>query len=563
MSEAAEHAVVVIGAGPSGLALAIELGSRGVDCLLVERNDRVGYAPRAKTTNVRTRTHLRRWGIADKLASVAPFGIDYPSDVKFVTRLGGFGLATIENASNCAPARNDFYPEHGQWVPQYKLEQVLREHAETLPSVRIVFNTAFKSADQSADGVDVVLEDVTDGTERRVSCRYLVGGDGARSAVRDLIGATMSGKYGLSRNYNIVFRAPGLARAHPHGQATMYWQVNPAAPSLIGPMDEDDLWFFMPTRLPEGFTITRENAATLIREATAIDLSYEIRSSDEWVASSLIADRYRQGGVFLIGDACHLHPPFGGYGMNMGVADGVDLGWKIAAVLQGWGGPALLDSYETERRAIHEEVIAEAAANHAVLSNDFWSEGLETPGEDGDALRAAVGKRIYAAKEREFHTLGTVLGGCYAASPIIATEPAPAAPGGGDARVYEPSSRPGCLAPHAWRADASSLYDAFGKGFALLCRPDADPADARRAVAEASAQGEPLVVVDLSVDEAADRYPCSLTLVRPDQFVAWRGNSWAEGILAFAAGWDRLAGSHPSEDRKSPTSLERQPERAS
>lgn len=530
-----DHQVVIVGSGPSGLALAIELGSRGVSCLVVERNERVGFAPRAKTTNVRTRTHLRRWGIADRLAAVSPFGVDYPSNVHFVTRLGGPSLAVIENASNCAPERHDDYPEHGQWVPQYKLEQVLREHAASLSGVTFRFSTEFVLATQDEDHVVVKIRDLVQDNEEAVQARYLVGADGARSAVRSLIGARMTGAYGLSRNYNIVFRAPGLAAAHRHGPGSMYWQVNPVAPSLIGPMDVDDVWFFMPTRLPEGFRITQDSAAQLIRDATGIDLPYEILSNDEWVASSLIADRYRQARMFLIGDACHLHPPFGGYGMNMGIADGVDLGWKLAAECQGWGGPLLLDSYERERRGIHEAVIAEAAANHAVLSNDLWHDDLEDLGRAGDAARRAVGERIVAIKQREFHTLGTVLGGCYADSPIIVSDNTPTPEQ--DATSYEPTSRPGCLAPHLWRADGRSLYDCFGPGFALVCRSDADDTsivDARR---EAEAAGITLAVVPLLSNEVDARYPSRLTLVRPDQHVAWRGDHFAEGMLRRAAGW--------------------------
>ena len=524
--------VAIVGAGPSGLALAIELGSRGVTCIVVERNDRVGYAPRAKTTNVRTRTHLRRWGIAGKLAEASPFGVDYPSDVQFVTKLGGHRVALIPNAMNCNPRRDARYPEHGQWVPQYKLEHVMREHAATLPSVRFSFSTEFVRADQDGDGVTMTIHD--EHGRRTLRCAYLVGADGARSKVRELIGATMQGQYGLSRNYNVVFRAPGLAEAHAHGPAAMYWQLNPAAPSLIGPMDAPDVWFFMPTRLPEGVEITKESAATLIRDATGLDLPYEVLSTDEWVASSFIADRYRDRRVFLAGDACHLHPPFGGYGMNMGVADGVDLGWKLAATLQGWGGAALLESYELERRKIHAEVIAEAASNHAVLSNDLMAEGLGEIGPAGDAIRASAGERIVAAKTKEFHTLGTVLGGCYANSPIIADEgdSAPVA----RSQDYQPASRPGCLAPHVWRADGSSLYDAFGSGFSLLCRPETDGCEIDRARTEAAADGVPLDVVRLTADTPDELYPSALTLVRPDQFVAWRGDHWRMGTFALASG---------------------------
>lgn len=524
------HRVAIVGAGPAGLSLAIELGSRGISCLLVEQNDRVGYAPRAKTTNVRTRTHLRRWGIADRLADASPLGVAYPSNVLFVTRLAGRLLARIENASNCAPEKDDRYPEHGQWVPQYKLEQVLRDHAATLPSITMHFGTEFVSAVQDDEGVAMTFHDRESGNSWNERTDYLVGADGARSRVRDLIGGKMEGQYGLSRNYNIVFRAPGLAQAHGHGPATMYWHTDPAFPCLIGPMDKDDVWFFMPTRLPDGVTISDDEAADLIRKVTGVDLPYDILSRDEWVASSLIADRYQQGRIMLEGDACHLHPPFGGFGMNMGVSDAVDLGWKLAARIQGWGGPHLIESYEAERRPIHKEVIAEAQANHAILSNDLWVDGLEADGPEGERLRSEVGRKIVAAKTREFHTLGTVLGTCYDQSPIIASEPGAVVQNGD----YRPSSRPGCLAPHLWLADGRSLYDLFGKGFTLLCHADADPA---LAMSEAAAANIPLTLewFEAGVDRAL--YPSTLTLIRPDQHVAWRGDVWASGLLAQVTGW--------------------------
>ena len=533
---ATAYSVVIIGAGPTGLSLAIELGHRGVNCLVVERNDRVGYAPRAKTTNIRTRTHMRRWGIADRLAAEAPHGVDYPSHVVFVTRLGGQLLARIENHSYCKPERNPDYPEHGQWIPQYKVEKVLREHVAELPSVEIVFNTEFEGADQDDNGVSVRLRDTLSGEQRTIGCHYLVGADGGRSAVRTGIGASMEGRFGLSRNYNIVFRAPGLAEAHPHGPAAMYWQTHPDAPSLIGPMDSGDIWFFMPTRLPENVRISDDEAVTLIQKATGIDLPYEIMSSDEWVANALMATSFSDRRIFLAGDACHLHPPFGGHGMNMGVSDAVDLGWKLAAVLQGWGAPALLESYEPERRQVHQEVIAEAESNHTVLSNDLWRDDLEDPGPAGEAARTEMGRHIIALKDKEFHALGTVLGRSYTHSPVITY-------GEGGARTpssaqnYEPSSLPGCLAPHIWRSASRSLYDQFGLGFALICRPEAGPDDIEACAAEARRMGCELSIVHLTRDEAADLYPARLTLVRPDQHVVWRGESWTSGVLDKALGW--------------------------
>ena len=525
--------VLIVGAGPAGLALAIELGHRSIPCMLIERNDRVGYAPRAKTTNVRTREHLRRWGIAGQLRAASPLGLDYPSNVVFVTRLNGHLLTRIENAMYCAPGKNPLYSEHAQWIPQYSVEEVLRAHVETLPSVELRFSSELVSFEQSDEAVVARVRDLESESTFEVECSYLVGADGARSSVRTAIGAQMSGTYGLSRNYNIVFRAPGLAEAHAHGPAIMYWQVNGDVPSLIGPMDVGDKWFFMPTQLGKDAKLAAEDAPALIRKATGIDLPIEVLSTDEWVASRLIADTYRDRRVFLVGDACHLHPPFGGYGMNMGVADGVDLGWKIAAVLQGWGGETLLASYELERRPVHEFVMDEAVANHALLGHQLWQEGLEDESDAGARLRSEVGARIQTAKMREFITLGVVLGYRYENSPVIVadgTEPPPH-----DFINYVASARPGSLAPHAWLHDGSSLYDHFGAGFTLLAMPGAEGEkldDARRA---AAAIGVPLEVVEPQLPALGELYRARYALIRPDQHVAWRGDSWpANATQLFA-----------------------------
>jgi 2-polyprenyl-6-methoxyphenol hydroxylase-like FAD-dependent oxidoreductase len=514
--------VLIVGAGPVGLAMAIELGQRGIACLLVERNDRVGYAPRAKTTNVRTREHLRRWGIAGKLREASPFGMNYPANVLFVTSLAGHELTRFENALNCSPGRNPLYSEHAQWIPQYRLEEVMREHAQSLPSVQIRFNCELKGVEQDPDGVSAQLQDRLTGALQTLRLDYLVGADGARSRVRESIGGTMVGQRGLSRNLNVVFRAPGLAQAHTHGPAIMYWQVNPEVPSLIGPMDTGDQWFFMPTKIPSDASGKTLDARAMIARATGIDLPYEILSTDEWEASRLIADRYRDRRVFLAGDACHLHPPFGGYGMNMGVADGVDLGWKIAAVLQGWGGAALLDSYEAERRPVHEWVLEEAVINHATLGNQLAVKGMDADTLEGQQIRATLGARIQAAKMREFSTLGVVLGYCYNESPIVVPDGTSAAKP--DFINYVPSSRPGSRAPHAWLHDGSSLFDHFGQTFTLLVSAESSVEDITAWQSLAAQMNLPLKIIQPTEPAIASLYPNRFTLVRPDQHVAWRGD---------------------------------------
>ena len=270
----------------------------------------------------------------------------------------------------------------------------------------------------------------------------------------------------------------------------------------------------------------------LIRDRTGIDLPYEILSADTWTASELIADRYADRRIILAGDACHLHPPAGGYGMNMGVGDGVDLGWKIAATLQGWGDARLIASYEAERRPVHRAVIDEAMANYAIYVAPPPPE-IEDDTPQGATIRAKAGAGIQATKGREFNTLGTVLGHCYRDSPIIACDGGPAPVH--DAEVYRPDARPGCLAPHAWLDDGRSLYDLFGQGFALVAAAEADADEIRRAVEDARALTVPLTVVCPREVPIAELYGAKMTLVRPDQHVAWRGDKWSD-VLARATG---------------------------
>jgi len=525
--------VLIAGAGPVGLAAAIELGQRGIRCLVVERNDRVGYAPRAKTTNVRTREHLRRWGIAGKLRAASPIPPDYPANVVFATRMNGPELARFGNALNGSRARNDMYSEEAQWVPQYVLEEVLRQHASSLPGVAVRFNTELVSFADDGRAVTAELRDVRSGAAIRARSAFLIGADGARSTVREAIGARMLGEGAYSRNFNIIFRAPDLAARHKHGPAIMYWMVNEDVPSVLGPMDEDGLWFFMATKLANDVDPETVEPAELIRRGTGLaDLEIEVVGRDPWVAHRLVADRYEKGRVFLAGDACHLHPPFGGFGMNMGIGDAVDLGWKMAAVLQGWGGPGLLATYGIERRRVHERTIAEAVINYGAVGNQLVRPGLEDPGPLGDATRREVGEIIEATKLREFRTLGIVLGMRYEDSPIIV--PDGSEPPADHFMLYTPSAHPGCLAPHLWLADGSSLYDHFGQGFTLLATTG-DLAETVQLMAGAERLGIPLKVLAPGDRRLRGRYGARFALIRPDQHVAWRGDALPGDAAALLA----------------------------
>jgi 2-polyprenyl-6-methoxyphenol hydroxylase-like FAD-dependent oxidoreductase len=532
--------VVIVGAGPVGLSAAIELGRRDIRCLVVERNDRVGYSPRAKTTNVRTREHLRRWGIAEALRQASPIAPDRPSTVVFATRMNGHFLTRFENALNGSRERNNLYSEEAQWVPQYVLEEVLRQRAQSFANVALHFETEFVSFEQRSSGVVSRFRELRTGRIANVESSYLIGADGARSVVRDAIGGTMIGEGAFSKNYTIIFKAPDLASRHKFEQAIMYWMVNDDVPSLLGPMDEAGLWFFMATKLHGDVDPATIDAADLIRRGTGLsDLAIEVVATDHWVAHRLVADRYSSGRVFLVGDACHLHPPFGGFGMNMGIGDAVDLGWKMAARLAGWGGSDLLASYELERRKVHERTIAEAVTNYGAVANQLVRPALEEPGLIGEATRREVADIIAATKIREFKTLGIVLGTRYEDSPIIVpdgSEPPP-----DHFMLYTPSAHPGCLAPHLWLSDGSSLYDHFGDGFTLLIAGD-DSNAADTFLAAAAKRNVPVKVLALSDKRLRSRYEAGFVLIRPDQHVAWRGDLFPADCDALIA---RITGAQP------------------
>jgi hypothetical protein len=337
----------------------------------------------------------------------------------------------------------------------------------------------------------------------------------------------MEGDHAFLHNYNLILRIPELATHAPERRAIMYWIVNPESPGVLSPLDGVNVWAFGILLPPGVKEISDDEAIRRARAAIGRPVDIEIVERDIWAAHRLIADRYRDRRVFLAGDACHLHPPFGGYGMNLGIADGVDLGWKLGAVLAGWGGEALLASYEQERRAVHLRTIAEAIENYKTLSNHLLKENLDADTEEGARARADIAEEIRAAKTREFKTLGVVLGSRYQNSPIIVGDGS-AAPAEHHAN-YQPSAHPGCLAPHAWLADGTSLYDHFGLGYTLLLLAEEGASLARDIQSAADTAGVPLKLVDLrqrhlAEDDLAALYAAPLALIRPDQYVAWRGS---------------------------------------
>ena len=538
--------VLIAGAGPVGLALAIELGMRGIPCVVVEPQRPVPLAeywdspsfksPRAKLTNIRTMEHLRRWGIAETLRAAAPLPRAFPQRVIFTTRLSArIELARFDDAFGHGSDEGTS-PEGPQQCPQFVLESVLREHARTLPACELHFGERLVSFEQRSDGVLATIERA-DGTRYSLEAAILAGCDGSRSDVRRQLGVAMTGERAISASLSVVFRSSDLARYIAHAPAIHYWLVNADAPAMCGPLGHGLWWMMFTAGRFEATPPPSDEIIRLVHAAVGAPIGFDVVDAAPWFAHRLIATRYRDGRVFLLGDAAHLHPPTGGHGMNIGIGDAVDLGWKIAAVLSGWGGQQLLQSYEAERRPIHERTIASAISNWAFVANTFADCDLESESASADANRTRVRAEILSAKLAEFRSPGLVLGYCYADSPIVAAN-YPPAPQSASIESFTPSAAPGARAPHRWLVDGSSLYDHLGSGFTLL-KLGASPAPSDAFEAAARERRVPLSVVYRADAGVLALYGASLALIRPDQHVVWRGDALPSDVPALI---DRVRG---------------------
>ena len=503
---AAGHAVAVVGAGPAGLAAAAELGLHGVGCVLIEPRREVSHRrPRAKTTSIRTMEHMRRWGVADAIRSAASLPVAWSQRIIFCTSLSGQRITDFDGVLGLTTERDDRFAESGQQVPQPVVEEVLRRHVARLPGVSLRLGHAVESLTQDENQVALTVR-TDDGDAYQLTARYVIGCDGAAGVVRDQIGAGYSGKSDPRPNFNIVFRAPSLGTRL--GPAVQYWVPGTG---FAGRLDLDGTWWAIFPGVDPSYGAAHLDELVTALAGTAV--RFELLASDPWQARMLIAGRFRDRRVFLAGESAHVNPPYGGHGYNTSVADSVNIAWKIAAVEHGWAPPALLDSYEPERRAVVEQTVANAAANLRHLAGDLST--------DPDAIQRAKGP--------EFYSLGLVLGYSYAGSPVI--QPGSGSPMIADAVSYRPAAEPGARLPHCWLPDGSSLYDHLGTGFAVLGPAHPSLTELRK---RASSRGIPLAVVQPPADYPwRNRY----LLIRPDQHIAWTAADPAALDIEAAAGW--------------------------
>lgn len=524
-----EHPVVIVGAGPVGLCSAIELARRGVSCLVVEKGDGTNEHPRANVVSPRSMEHFRRWGI-DQQVIDAGLPRSHRTDVIFATRLFGteiarFSFPSIDDCTKSNPELQREHPEilHSPYfktaVGQNHLEPVLQAYAKTLPSLSLSLETEVVGLRQDATGVELDLS-VKGGARRRtVRAQYVIACDGARSFVRSALAIDMQGNPALGQNVGVYFHAPGLVERAGLGTGILYWTLAPGAHGVFIAIDGREEWVLqrhlMPGEPLEGF-----DAHGAVKACLGGDFPFTIRTVQPWVPRQLVARSYRDSRVFLAGDAAHLLSPTGGFGMNTGIGDAVDIGWKLAACLQGWGGPVLLDSYEIERRPIAWRNAVEATDNRRHLDESLPPPEIEAPTAQGAEIRHAWSDRILRQR-KHFAAVGIHLGYRYDESPIVVSDGSPAPPD--NPMAYCPTARPGSRAPHLWLAPGRSILDRFGSGFTLLTLGSDGVASA---ALEASARDlrVPLQVERIDAPEVEQLYEARLVLVRPDGHVAWRGD---------------------------------------
>ena len=533
-SQVIQTQVLIVGAGPVGLSMAMDLAQRGIQVVIAETRHR-GEPPNVKCNHVAARTMeiFRRLGIAAEIrASGLP--ADYPHDVAYRTSFTGTELSRIP-----IPCRRDRFtttegpdtgwptPEPPHRINQIYLEPILFEHAAALPGVRMLNRTSIDDFSQDESGVTATGHNLNTGERIELRCDYMVGCDGGRSPTRKKIGAKLSGTDVVGRVQSTYLRAPDLlSRIAQKGMAPAWatFALNTRRCGNVYAIDGRETWLVHNYLLEDELEFDSVDRDWAIRQILGVgsDFEYEILSKEDWVGRRLVADKFRERRVFICGDASHLWIPMAGYGMNAGIADGMNLSWLLAATLAGWAPPAILDAYEAERKPITEQV-SRFAMNHALAlqkERQAVPAGIELPGAAGDALRAATGRTLYDLNVQQYCCAGLNFGYFYEDSPIVAGDGEAAPPY--TMYTFTPSTVPGCRTPHVWLADGRSLYDAMGDGYTLLRK---DPLMDVTPLLEAAAQcGMPLRVVDLTGDEANRLYSQALVLSRPDQHVAWRGN---------------------------------------
>lgn len=522
--------VIIVGGGPVGLCLAIDLAQRNIRSLVLEQRKHGDFLQaKANMTNVRSMELFRRWGMADALRANDHVSPQVQRDVSIVTRLNGH---LVHHWPKTYEARDAlaFAAELGEWAPNECIEKTLSDRADQLPLIERRHQHTVTSFVQDDDGVTVYARG-PDG-DIQIDGEYVVVANGARSHLRrEMLNVRMEGRPNIAIAFSWNIRAPNLHKLWKAGPivSMAYFYNEDRGGDVLLPQEGLERFTYFCAPIPPGVDGDKwEDVKAMLFRAVGEEFEVEPISGGEFRMHSLAAPRFDYGRALLAGDAAHLVSPQGGFGMNLGVLGAADLGWKLQAMLEGWGGPALLPSYTTERREAVLFVQKAAEQNQAAGAPELVQDGIEKPGPEGDAIRKSVSDEIVKYKTQQFKSMGGQLGYSYTLSNIIYRDGGPTVVP--DFRNFTPSARPGNRTPHAWLQDGSSLYDHLGNGFTLLELDDFDAASLLTA-----AQARRIPVSRLKI-EGADRealrglYPHKATLIRSDHIICWHGDALPDDV---------------------------------
>ena len=526
--------VLIVGAGPVGLTLAIALGQRGVRCTLIEKKAAPEFLPKMERCNARTMEIFRRMRLAEKIRA-AGLHKDVPMDVYIALAMNEPPLLRLKYPS-VAEAQTEIAACHDgsmplepyQLISQYTLEPLLKAECERLPAISVRYGCEFQSFSQHADAVTAIVQ--SEGGPGQIRAQYMVGCDGGASVVRRQLGIALRGEGDLLRLYQALYYSPGLYGMIPIGQGPghgRHYHIADAQSTFLIMQDSTRHWTL------HASVEAPEQMAAQFERTIGVPVQYEMLYVGAWKLNLLLAEGYGHGRVFLAGDAAHLVIPTGGLGMNTGVGDAVDLAWKLAGTLRGWGGPNLLASYEIERRQVGDRNIG--ASRYAWLGRRKWRSqyrlGIRDRTAAGQAIRDNLAQVAAIEQPKSNEMIGAELGYRYVGSPIIWEEP-----GGPEHlfREYVPTTWPGARLPHVWTSEQTPVQDLIGDGYTLLRlgRTTADVTPLETAMREL---GAPFDTVSVDSTNARDVYGYDLLLLRPDLHIAWRGNALPREPARLAA----------------------------
>jgi 2-polyprenyl-6-methoxyphenol hydroxylase-like FAD-dependent oxidoreductase len=523
-----EVPVFISGGGSVGLSLAAELGWRGIECLAIEQSDKLNSHPRANAVANRTMEYYRRWGI-DQAITNAGIPPDHPADYYWVSSLHGkklYGISLppfkkireIKDPGGYAKEEHTWSPYLKTTTGQNEVEKVLFDFINQLDCVDFRFQWQLTDFQQDAKGVTCFLTQTVTGKTEHIRARYLLACDGGHSMVRERLNIKLDGHADMAQFVSIYFKAPDFMSNHKFGNANIYFPLHRKYAGYILNWDGGTTFTYH-LMLRDGQNWNDIDPVEAITAVIGRTINIDILSIQPWTAHALTAKRYNKGRAFLVGDAAHLFTPTGGFGMNTGVSDAIDLAWKIQAVLEGWGGTHLLDTYSTERQPVGLRNTMEAADCFNRLSDVMkYGDELDLDTIEGEQLRNSLALDL-KGQEKLISSSGTLLGYRYTNSPIIiddgSLEPAD------DPRTYVPTARPGHRAPHIWINEGVSILDLLGTNFTLLCFNDKEKGIFN--FLECSKKiGIPLTILRIHDKDAAELYENNFVLVRPDLMVAWR-----------------------------------------